>query len=70
MTKQELDSLTVVQASGGRVELVNSSGHVAYFRDRDAAYEKVRQLRKQGAVGTRRNRAFMAQRSIDRSRRK
>lgn len=67
MTKRELDSLTVVRDKSGRVELVNSSGHVAYFKDRDAAYDRVRELRRQGAIGTRRNRLYMAERSMART---
>lgn len=68
MTRLELDSLHVVRAKDGRrVEIVNSSGHVSFHKDRDEAYARVRELRQQGATGTRRNRAYMARRSIDRS---
>lgn len=45
MTKRELDSLTVVRDRQGRIEIVNSSGHVGYYRDRDDAYREVRRLR-------------------------
>jgi hypothetical protein len=56
VTRHELDSLTVVRDRQGRIELVNSSGHVAYFRDRGAAYAKVRELRQAAKQNTRRAR--------------
>lgn len=50
MTRQELDSLTVVKGKGGRgADLVNSSGFVRHFQDRDQAYAEVRRLRGLGA---------------------
>lgn len=55
MTRAELDSLTVVRVTSGRragsVELVNSSGLVGTFDDRDQAYAEVRRLRGETGYG-------------------